>query len=478
MRLIVAITLIFVSFKIHTQTLNYYFGNLHAHTAFSDGNKDSVSSGVGRPDGSYAYAKLSDDFDFLGISEHNHYSSLRNPGFKLSRYQAGLTMANNANQDGTFLALFGTEYGVSSNNNGHVIIYGFNQLLGWESNVGGTSGNNYDIYNAKTDYDGLFKKIKNNSAAFCYLAHPYWTDFTTDGTSATALAFAPYNATYDSAIVGLPLRSGNAFSTFTNYTDYAAGNYFDYFKKLLYVGYHLGIGYDHDNHYTNFGRGTGGRLVIVAPTLTRANLYTAMQQMNFYGSDDSNAKVDFNLNGSIMGSILTGTVYPTLNVTHNDPDGELADTIKIWRGYSNSGGNWADIVYTGLSNNTISFNDLSINPNIEYYYFADIKQADGQWIVTSPIWYKGTAPVFVKENKAALKINCFPNPSSKNLSVSTGEWNQYAIEIKDIAGRKVYAENFTGKELSIDLRDIKAGVYLITISSNKGSFSQKLFVED
>src|SRR5688572_12070261 len=88
------------------QNLNYYFGNLHSHTGFSDGNKDSLNSGVSKPDGSYAYAKLSEDFDFLGISEHNHYSTAHNPGFKKPLYQQGLTMANAANEDGKFLALF------------------------------------------------------------------------------------------------------------------------------------------------------------------------------------------------------------------------------------------------------------------------------------------------------------------------------------------------------------------------------------
>src|SRR5437870_2542094 len=70
MRLIILFSAaILFSNKFSTQTYQYYFGNLHAHTAFSDGNKDSTSSGIARPDEGYAYAKLSNDFDFLGISE-------------------------------------------------------------------------------------------------------------------------------------------------------------------------------------------------------------------------------------------------------------------------------------------------------------------------------------------------------------------------------------------------------------------------
>src|SRR5690349_6872505 len=82
-----------------SQPYNYYFGNLHAHTGLSDGSKDSLNSGVSKPDGAYLYAKLSQDFDFLVISEHNHYSANNNPGFKRPSYQVGLNMANAANQE-------------------------------------------------------------------------------------------------------------------------------------------------------------------------------------------------------------------------------------------------------------------------------------------------------------------------------------------------------------------------------------------
>jgi hypothetical protein len=458
---------------LNSQSYNYYFGNLHAHTAFSDGNKDSIASGVGRPDGSYAYAKLSNDFDFLGISEHNHYNALRNPGFKKPLYQVGLTMANAANQEGTFLALFGMEYGVSSKYNGHLVIYGFNQLIGWETNVGGQVGNNYDIYNAKSDYDGIFKKVARNPSSFCYLAHPWYSDYSIDGTSAGGIANNAYNATYDSAIVGMPLRNGIAFSQKTTYDDYAGDDgYFNIYKKLLYTGYHLGIGYD-----TNFGRSNGGRLAIITPTLTRANLYTAMKQMNFYGSDDSNAKIEFSMNGNIMGSILTGSFYPTFNLVHNDPDGEMADTIKIWRGYKNSGGLWASIVNITTLNNTANFYDNTIVSGIEYYYFAEIKQADGQWIVTSPIWYTGTAPVFVAENKHQVKFNCFPNPASNNLSISASELDDYTIVISDISGREIFRRDYSGKDFNVDLTNMNSGVYVLTVKSKVTAYTSRLIVE-
>ncbi|MCE3225505.1 MAG: hypothetical protein K0S32_56 [Bacteroidetes bacterium] len=449
-------------------TYNYYFGNLHSHTGMSDGSKDAATSGVSMPDGAYAYAKLSQNFNFLGISEHNHYSS-GNPGFSLSSYSTGLNMANAANDDGNFVTLFGMEWGVSSNYNGHVIIYGFNQLIGWETN-------NYNVYNDKYDYDGLFKKVKNNPAAFCYLAHPSYSDFSLSGNSASALVNLPYNAAYDSAIVGTPLRSGLAFSTFTDYSDYPSGNYFFYYLKLLSVGYHVGIGYDHDNHYTNFGRSNGGRLVIVTPSNTKANLYTAMQKMNFYGSDDWNAKISFTHGNDIMGSQLSGSVNPTFNVVHNDVDGELADSIKIWRGVA--GGSYANPVSVILNNNTLSYTDVTtLVPGTEYYYFAEVKQADGDWIVTSPIWYKYTGPVGIREFEKQFAFNSFPNPVSQKLHISIPEEGSYIVSIIDVTGRVVFDNTYSVSSMEIDLSQFQKGVYSLKVVSGNKSAIKKLIVE-
>lgn len=473
---------VLICFAAGAQTsYNYYFGNLHSHTGFSDGSQDSTTSGVTNPAGAFTFAKASQHFDFLGVSEHNHYSSNKNPGFKQPLYQVGLNMANAANQDGTFLTLFGMEWGVSSNYNGHVVIYGFNQLIGWETSIPGVNGNNYDIYNGKTDYDGLFRKVKNNPGAFCYVAHPNSTDFTTNGTSATALLTAPYNSAYDSAIVGTPLRNGPAFSTSANYHDYPSGDYYNYYKGLLAAGYHVGITYDQDNHNTTFGRVDAGRLVVLTPTLTRPAFMAAMQQMHFYASDDWNAKIDFNMGGNIMGSILTGSTAPTFNVIHNDVDGEQASYIKIWRGISNSGGVYPTVVYNSTQNNTATYTDLNLVQNKEYFYFAEIMQADGDWIVTTPIWYKSTQtlgnPVSVAENAPEIKFNFFPNPTNRRLSITMAEEDDYSISIIDISGRTVLEQHIQDHEVALDLEDIKPGIYILNISNEVASVSKRLIIE-
>lgn len=453
-----------ITLSFNAQTLNYYFGNLHAHTAYSDGNKDAATSGVSTPSASYAYAKLSQNFDFLGISEHNHYSN-GSVGMKLQYYAQGLAQAAAATT-GTFLCMYGMEWGVSSTGNGHVIIYGFNQLIGWESESWGA---NYDIYNAKTDYYGLFSKVRNNSGAFCYLAHPYWTDFDN-------LSNSPYNLPYDSAIVGVPFRSGIYNSTTTNYTDYPNGNYFDYYKKMLSIGYHIGIGYDHDNHNTTFGRSNGGRLVILSPSLTEANLIDAMRKMHFYGSDDWNCKIDFKINSSIMGDSTSGLTYPTINMIHNDVDGELADSIKIWSGVEGSGIDPTVLTYVKASN-TLSFTDNTMAPGSNKYYFVEVIQNDGDRIIGSPIWYRVSNLVGITEQKNNFTFLMAPNPVHTLLYLSTDLKDDYTVDIVDVSGKLIYSEKFNTPNSKISTEQFAAGFYTVKISNGKFTQTKKLVIE-
>ncbi len=453
--------------------LNFYFGNIHAHTGFSDGNKDAALTGVNDAAGSYAYAKNSQNFNFLGISEHNHFTNTNNPGFTVNEWPLLVNQSNAANQDGTFLCMPGMEYGVSSNFNGHVLIYNYPQLIGWEPN-------NYQVFNGKSDYDALWRKVNLQPGAFAYLAHPSFSDYTLNGSSSTSLLNGAYVSAYDSAIVGMPFRSGLAFSTDTTYSDYSLGSYLDYYKRILCKGYHLGIGYDHDNHYLTFGRSNAGRLVVMMPTLTRANFYAAMRNMKFYGSDDWNAKITFSMGSANMGDITSGTIAPSFNVVHNDMDGEQADSIIVWTGVS--GG--SAILPTRLGfvkgSNTYAFTD---NANLingqERFYFLEIKQADGQVIISSPIWYTFNGIISVNEwQLTPLKTSVFPNPAKHILNISSNITDKpLEISIQTTDGKIMKQLKSNESTLSLPTHDLKMGLYILTIRQGSQTQTQKLVIE-
>lgn len=352
----------------NSQTLNYYYGNLHAHSSYSDGNKDSATSLLTTPLQDFNYAKSSQHVDFYGISEHNHLNAgLTSP----KHYHQGMRDAKAATTN-TFLALYGMEYGVISNG-GHVVIYGYDTLLiGWDNS-------DFDTYNAEYNYATLWKTLNKKPSSFACFAHPANTDY-------DSIYFKPYNASFDSSIVGTPFRSGPAFSTNTTYSDPSTGTYITQYNNALKAGYHVGIGLDHDTHNSVFGRQTAGRLVVMAPSLNQNDIFSAMKSMHFYASDDWNTKVNFTLNGQLMGSILTHSGTAAISVTITDPDVETTSNITVYYGIPGSG-TAPSILTSTTSSSTLNYTHTLAN-NTSYYYYLKITQADGDLIYTSPIWYK------------------------------------------------------------------------------------------
>ena len=364
---LVVCCLMLVCVKLNAQTYNYYFGNIHAHTSYSDGNQDSASSNMTKPLQAFNYAKNAQHIDFYGISEHNHQSAgMISPLY----YHRGMADALTATTS-SFVALYGMEWGVISGG-GHVIVYGYDSLIGWDPN-------GFDVYVGQNDYVNLFKKINEQPTAFAYLAHPAANDY--DNLFTTAA-----NLNADNAIVGLAARSGPASSTNSTYSNPSTGNYIGRYNDALKRGYHLGVGLDHDTHNSVFGKQTAGRLVVLAPSLTRADILDAMRNMRFYSSDDWNTKVNFTIKNKPMGSTLTYSGTPTLVASVTDADvSESVSSITVYYGVPGSGAN--PTVLTTVNNTAnLSFTHNMAN-NSTYYYYLRITQADGNIIWTSPIWY-------------------------------------------------------------------------------------------
>lgn len=350
------------------QSYNYYYGNIHAHSSYSDGNQDSMSSQMTTPLEDFNYAKQSLNIDFYGISDHNHsQAGMISP----VNFHKGLSQADSATIDGTFVALYGMEWGIISGG-GHVLVYGYDSLIGWEPN-------NYDVFVAKNDYESLWKKINAKNGAIAYLAHPNSGDY--DNLLGTAV-----NQIADNAIIGLPARSGPASSTNTTYSNPSSSNNITDYNNALKQGYHLGVGLDHDTHNSVFGRQSAGRLVVLAPSLTRADILDGLKRMRFYSSDDWNVKIDFSINMQPMGSVYTQAGSPALSVNATDPDGENTSSITLYYGIPGSGSSPA-ILTSSSNSSTLNYTHTIAN-NDSYYYYVRVTQSDGNTMWTSPIWYK------------------------------------------------------------------------------------------
>lgn len=448
------------NFAAEGQEYNFYYGTLHAHSGYSDGNKDSLESGIYKPYDDFLYARESQNFDFLGISEHNHLAA----GLVLPNYHLGLQEANLANLDGEFVCLFGMEWGVI-NSGGHLIVYGFDSLVGWDPG-------NYDIYNAETDYQGLFEKIAQRNQTFAYLAHPQSTDY-------DSLFFKPYDSIIDKAITAIPFRSGPAFSTSVNYDDPANGTYLSKFQTALSKGYHVGICMDHDTHNTVFGRSQAGRTGVITRELTQGSILNAYHEMNIFASDDWNAQVDFRINNKIMGSVFSGQGQPEVTVNYLDPDGEGITQMWLYDGTPGSGLP-PNLVYTIYQNQSFSFTP-NLNDGETKYYYVKVQQTDGDQMYTSPIWYTRDDDLGEKEtnNLPVLQVKSGITGDWVNINLhSNGNFNgelklvnqngqQVFSEILPSTG--IYSKNFTRQMLG-------SGLFVVYLSSAEGVTISRKFV--
>ena len=356
--------------------LNFYFGNLHAHSSYSDGNKDTPTL---IPSDDYAFAKNSLCFDFLGLSEHNHTAA----GMHLADWQPGRTQAAAATTT-NFLGMYGMEWGVISGG-GHVIVYGVDSLIGWDPGQ-------YQIYVPKSVYTGaggLFDIINRHGAnAFATLAHPNSTDYNN-------VLNGSFDIAADDAIVGSAVESGPAFSTNITYSDPGTSfSYLSYYKNMLSKGYHLGPTMDHDNHNFTFGRTTRSRLVVMASSLTENNLLDAMRKMRFYASQDCAAKITFTVNNEAMGSIITQAGAPIINFGSITSNPVTSVTVM----YGVPGNSVVATTLTSSTSGSFSYTDNGLANLSQRYYYLDIVESDGSRIVTSPIWYSRNDAAFYRNN--------------------------------------------------------------------------------
>ena len=347
------------SITLTSGALNFYFGNFHSHSEYSDG--------TGIPSGDFAYGDAASCMDFLGISEHNHVSA----GMALSNWSLGRAQAAAATTP-TFLALYGMEWGVISGG-GHVIVYGVPDLLGWDSGQ-------YNTFVAKNDYigvAGLFPTINGYGGnAFATLAHPNNSDY--QGIMST------YNADADLAIVGTAVENGPSTSINTTYSEPPSSMaYLSFYRNMLARGYHLGPTIDHDNHNVTHGHTALSRTVVLAPSLTENNILDAMRQMHFYASQDCSGYVTFKLNGNQLGSSITSTGTPNITVTSSTSN--PVTSLKIYSGVPGSGTN-ATLLTSAIAG-TINYTHTALTNGSSRYYYIDITESDGKRIITAPIWY-------------------------------------------------------------------------------------------
>ena len=371
---------------------NFYFGNHHNHSTYSDGGIPVASCTGGiesahagaDPAAAYAYAKSTADLDFLSILDHNHiFDTACGTGCTTAqiraRYQAGLTAAANAS-DTNFVGIFGQEWGVISNG-GHVALYEYNKLFGWDAFS--------DVITTKSDYPNLWNTIANASyqgpngsmAGFC---HPASSDFGSFAQNASGLA----------NVRAIAVISGPAFSTLVNYAD--AGTRYsgpkasgDRYQYVLQRGWKVGPEAHGDNHCFNFGTSTRNRTVVLATSLSKASVMDAMLNRRFYTTSDMNAQMFFGTADvtKVMGQTFT-TATSTLDLLAwiSDPDGSTVSTVTLYTGNPAAGTGSPTSAAMASAGGGSYIATVTVPASGSAYYYVYATLANGGELFSAPIW--------------------------------------------------------------------------------------------
>jgi hypothetical protein len=77
-----------------------------------------------------------------------------------------------------------------------------------------------------------------------------------------------------------------------------------------------------------------------------------------------------------------------------------------------------------------------------------------------------------------FRFSVHPNPNNGSFSINLKiELIGASLEIMDILGRNILTQKISGLTTNIDLEEIENGIYLVVISKDGKSFSQKIIVE-
>ncbi|QTA38126.1 CehA/McbA family metallohydrolase [Thermosipho ferrireducens] len=327
-----------------------YYGNLHAHTTYSDGSKT--------PEYAYNYAK--NFVDVQAITDHAYYFTQLIDG-KTKPYLTKLAAAS-ATVPGEFVALQGFEW---TSGIGHINVY---ESTKWLSRAQDDS------------LEGFYSWLAKNRK-LAQFNHPIKTfgnfrDF-------------EYFPEADKYVNLIEVGNGN-----WALGDVISPEMFKNYILALNNGWHLGATVGQDNHKPNWGSANDSRVGIIADTLSYDDIMNALWNRHTFGTEDKNVKIDFSYKHYIMGDIVYNPPKKVvLSFNYEDEN----DPMSYFALISQSGTVVED--YPDVSNYATRI-EVELPDGYEWF-FVYVRQNDSQEIITAPIWFQNESSVYVNN----IRIN-------------------------------------------------------------------------
>jgi predicted metal-dependent phosphoesterase TrpH len=260
-------------------TYEYYFGNTHSHTKYSDGDQT--------PADHFALAK-SLGFDFYMTSDH---ALAKYSGYTSANWQATRTQAAAATTS-TFVAIAGFEFSENDDPAGHANVF----------NPATTLDASASSVNLSYFYDWLVGK--NYVASF---NHP---------SAATGYDFNNF--------AGLTTARRNVMTMAEVFKASNESLWFDEVVAALDKGWRVAPVVGIDNHTLATIETSTVRTGVLATSLSVNGILAAMRERRVFATRDKNLRVSYVVNGRIMGSVLSAPTQLAFKISVLDPDSSIA----------------------------------------------------------------------------------------------------------------------------------------------------------
>lgn len=331
---------------------NLYFGQLHAHT--------DISNGAGSVEEAFQYASQVDGLDFFAVTDHSDsfdnadMGAIDADGADISADWAAGKQAAASVTNGDFVGLFGFEMTWPEDKQlGHISTF---NTPGWQTR------DQTDFENVPTALENYYKALASVPGSVSQFNHP-------DTVHGDFERFDHYSPQYD-AVVSLLEVAGEDGVVDCEYYDLA-----------LDKGWHVAPTNNQNNHNGQWGDASEARTVVLAKSLTEEALYAAMKDRRVYATQDGDLAIYYELNGTVMGSILPKSEEAEITVFLSDPTDEAIGNVEV----VTDGGAVLVSEYVETPSQVL---ELSASSGHSYYYLR-ITQPDGDVAVTAPVWMDG-----------------------------------------------------------------------------------------
>lgn len=354
--------------------MSAYHGDIHNHTSISDGS--------GTPTQALDAGKAA-GFDFMAITDHSY-------SIDDTQWANTLSAVEAATENGTFVAIRGFEY--TQGAEGHINVYNTTRHA-VRTDTGCTYCDYTPNLEAGVTVQGFYQWLAvtgtfalDGAGTVMQFNHPGWINFN-DWT---------YHPEVGDTARLEEVGNGNGAS-------YAFSE--DEYIRSLDYGWKVGATNNADTHSTYWGTNTPHRTGVWMAALTKADLLEALRARRTFATEDANTDLYLKANGAWMGTEIPNTGAVIFEVAYADPDDEIPTILQL---ISDGGQVVAETAPT-TADFVWGF-DLSITPGVHYYY-VKATQADGDRIVSSPVWTTGDEDIAITDVVIQPTIPTIHNPS-------------------------------------------------------------------